>query len=350
MTTATDAPPAPGYLELYPYGHRDVLHYDADGKCVGSEMVPLTLEQVLHPEETDYPVSSARHDFEVRYLATAFQGLAPAALVTSDVPHHWGVAGLGHHRPDVAVAFGISDLRALRPKFVCDDEGTRPVLVVEVVSPSTRETDVEDEKKVGQYLRAGVEWYVIVDREEDEDEPTLIGRHLADGEWVRMELDAEGRLYLPPVDAYLRVRDGELECLDARTGLLVTIGDVTPERLARAAAERQATDADLRADAERQTREAAEYQADAERQAARRPSGRPTPSGRPAKRPSDRPTLIGRPARRPSGRSPSCWPGWPPSNRPPHRPSRRARAATGANAWCPTNRSPSSRSAAASST
>ena len=267
MTTAT-APPAPTTDELIArYGHRDVLTYDAAGKCVGWEMVPLTLEQVLHPEETDHPVSSARHDREVRYVADALQALAPTALVTSDVPHYWGVENLGHHRPDVAVAFGVADLRALRPKFVCDDEGTRPVLIVEVVSPSTRETDVEDEKKVGQYLRAGIEWYVIVDREEDEDEPTLVGRHLEDGAWVRMELDAEGRLFLPPVNAFLRVRAGELECLDARTGLVVTIGDLTPERAARAAAERQARDAEQRADAERQARQDADRRAEAERQA-----------------------------------------------------------------------------------
>ena len=26
------SPTEPGYLELYPYGHRDVLHYDAAGR------------------------------------------------------------------------------------------------------------------------------------------------------------------------------------------------------------------------------------------------------------------------------------------------------------------------------
>ena len=268
MTTAVAESPALGYLDLYPYGHRDVLHYDADGKFVGSDMVPLTLEQVLHPEETDHPVSSARHDFEVRYLADACQALAPDALVTSDVPHYWGVENLGHHRPDVAVTFGVADLRSLRPKFECADEGTRPVLLIEVVSPSTRDTDVADEKKVDHYRRAGIAWYVIVDRVEDEDEPKLVGRHLEDGAWVGMEPDANGRLFLPPVNAWLRVVDGELRVTDARTGLDVEIGDTAPlrveldaerqgreaERQGREVAERRAAEAERQAHAERQAR------------------------------------------------------------------------------------------------
>ena len=256
MTTAVAAPRAPSEQNLYRYGHRDVVTYDADGKSVW-EMVPLTLEQCLHPEEIDYPLADQFHNDTVFRLFGALKAVTadrPDAYVTSDMPHSWGVEGLGHHRPDVAVTFGVFDQTFNPPNFYCAVEGTRPTVIVEVVSPSTRKNDVLDEKKVGHYRMAGIEWYVIVDREEEDDEPRLVGRHLEGGAWVRMEPDAAGQLFLPPpVNAYLRVRAGEVECVDARTGLLVAIGDTTPVRLERDAAER-------RADAERQAREVAERQ------------------------------------------------------------------------------------------
>ena len=268
MTTATapSAPLASGYLDLYPYGHRDVLHYDADGKYLGSYMVPLTLEQVLHPEETDHPVADTFHQETVEYLGVALKALTAGrtdALVTSDVPHYWGVEGLGLHRPDIAVAFGVRDPASYRPNFTCPDEGTRPVLVVEVVSPSTRTTDIEN--KVDDYLLAGIEWYFIVDREEPEDALTVVGRHLQNGDWVMLEPDAEGRFDLPPLDAHLRVVGGRLRVTNARTGRDVEVGDMADEREARRGAEaaRDAAEA-ARAEADRRAAEA-ERQADADR-------------------------------------------------------------------------------------
>ena len=256
MTTAIADPSAPTDEELIArYGYRDVPVYDDAGRCIRWDLVPLTLEQCLHPEETDHPVADSFHDRATYSLRGSLQALAPDALVTSDMSYHWGAAsGLTHHRPDVAVTFGVADLLVYRPHFDCDDEGTRPMLIVEVVSPSTRENDVEEAKKVGQYRRAGIEWYVIVDREEVEDIPTLIGRHLEDGAWVMMEPDDRGRLHLPPVHAWLRVENGEVVVTDARTGRDVVIGDVAPLR-DELDAERQAReDADRRAEAERQAR------------------------------------------------------------------------------------------------
>ena len=93
------------------YGWRDVPKYDADGNYVGRDQIPLTLDRILHPEEGDNPVASPRHDLEVRYVADALQALAPDAFVRVDVPHFWGVPGLGHHNPDMAVMFGVRDPR-----------------------------------------------------------------------------------------------------------------------------------------------------------------------------------------------------------------------------------------------
>ena len=184
----------------------------------------------------------------------------------------WGRPEFTHHSPDVAVVLGVRDPRAFRASFDCVAEGVRPVFVAEVVSPDYRANDVVT--KLVQYLLAGPEWYLIVDRERGDDPPTLIGLHREGDTWVRMEPDAEGRLLFPPAWAFVRVRDGRLEVLDARSGLPVAIGDLTPVR-AELDAEREAReDADRRAAAERADREDAdrraadaEARADAERRA-----------------------------------------------------------------------------------
>ena len=273
MTPAAAAPELSPEERLLRYGWREVARYAPDGTYLGFDRMPLTLEQVLHPEENDIIVASTVHHADLTYLAEACRSQVADqddALVTSDVPHDWDVPGLGHHRPDVTVAFEVRDRKPNYAKFDCAAEDTRPLLVIEVVSPSTRKTDIE--WKVEDYLKAGVEWYDIVDRQDEDDAPTLIGRHREGDEWVRMEPDAEGRLFLPPINAFLRVADGHLEVIDAATGEL--IGDVVSYRRERAELRRRAEEAEGKAVAEREARdaaeaarEAAERQADADRQA-----------------------------------------------------------------------------------
>ena len=283
MTTATAGVPELSPAErLLRYGYREVPIRNAAGTDTDFERVPLTLEDLLHPGFGDKAVISNFHDDEVILLRDSFKALLadrPDALVVHDMGVFWGRPEFTHHSPDVSVVLGVRDPRAFRASFDCVAEGVRPVFVAEVVSPDYRANDVVT--KLVQYLLAGPEWYLIVDRERGDDPPTLIGLHREGDTWVRMEPDAEGRLLFPPARAFVRVRDGRLECLDARTGLPVAIGDLTPERQARAAAERQADAerqaraaadrareaAERQADAERQARAAAERQADAERQA-----------------------------------------------------------------------------------
>ena len=318
MTTATaEVPDLSPAERLHRYGYREVPIRDAAGTVVDFDRVPLTLEDLLHPGFGDRAVISNFHDDDVALLRDSFKALladCPDALVVHDMGIFWGRPEFTHHSPDVSVVLGVRDPRAFRASFDCVAEGVRPVFVVEVVSPDYRINDVAT--KVVQYLLAGPEWYLIVDRQRGDDPPTLEGLHREGDTWVRMEPDADGRLLFPPARAFVRVRAGRLEVLDARTGLPVALGDLTPVRAER--------------DTERQARAAAEGRAEAERQAAPRPRDEPKPSAKPARRPRDEPKPNAKPAPRPSSRSRSCWPGWPPSNPLPRRPSRRPRPSRGA--------------------
>lgn len=60
----------------------------------------------------------------------------------------------------VYVVRGIRNKQQNRSRFVVKDEGVRPALVIEVVSPRYRKEDRET--KVEQYERAQIQEYLIV--------------------------------------------------------------------------------------------------------------------------------------------------------------------------------------------
>ncbi len=85
-------PPAPKSavtdveVDLYRYGWRYVRRTQADGSETVDE-IPLTLEDVLHPEEGDYIVESDPHAGDLAYLRAVFKSrLAndPSAAVLTD--------------------------------------------------------------------------------------------------------------------------------------------------------------------------------------------------------------------------------------------------------------------------
>jgi Uncharacterized protein conserved in cyanobacteria len=127
------------------------------------EPVPLTLEDVLHPEEGDFIVHSDRHETDRMYLTAVLRARLEAhgrAIVLSDVRVAWDVPDLRPHGPDVMVIPGLRERRDWST-FDVAEEGVRPALMIEITSPETRENDVV--WKVAHYARAGVAQYVIVD-------------------------------------------------------------------------------------------------------------------------------------------------------------------------------------------
>ena len=99
--------PAVSEPDPFRYGWRYVLK----AKPVGKELfdqVPLTLEDVLHPEVGDFIVQTDGHDNDCMYLKmTAKRQLKddPTAAVLSDCRVDWNIPGVRPLGPDLARLF-----------------------------------------------------------------------------------------------------------------------------------------------------------------------------------------------------------------------------------------------------
>jgi hypothetical protein len=262
--------PARSDRASFEYGYRLVRRPGRNGRAEW-QRIPLTLEDVLHPQEGDVHVLSDPHAEDCTYSRTVLKDRYagdPSVAVLTDCGIYWDIPRLKHHSPDVAVIFGVKRRKGWRT-FHVKTEKVRPALIIEVTSPNTRVNDVQ--AKVKQYARARVPHYVIVDADE-EHEPrrlTLLAYRLKGAAYERVEPDENGRVWLEPVGLWLGVRvnpDTGGDCvalIDPVTGL--EIGDYTAIRRARedaqaraAQAEIRATQAEARAAAEAAARAAAE--------------------------------------------------------------------------------------------
>lgn len=258
MNQTAAAPPKTA-ADPFAIGWREVKQVLDDGSTK-VEQVPLTLEDALHPREGDTIVQNTFHDRDWVYLReVAHNRVAadPTALVLSDCKVLWsdGV----HHSPDISVCFGVDDPDRFRSVFDVAAEGTLPQLIIEVVSPSTRDNDVVT--KVEHYHRYKVPVFVIVDRKNEESPPELIGYQYAPRRYVRMTADDDGRLWLQSLAIYLGVRSDRVVAYDGDTDR--ELGDyvavcaeleaaesrLAEEERARRAAESRASAAESRASA-----------------------------------------------------------------------------------------------------
>jgi Uma2 family endonuclease len=256
--------PGAGEPDPFRYGWKEEYQERPDGT---RELVylPLTLEDILHPEENYKIANSGRHNDECSYLKVGIRFKLrknPHALVLSDTNVYWDDPTLKHHSPDISLFFGVRETRKSWPSFFVADEGVRPVLIIEVVSPLHRVNDVQT--KLEQYYQAGVPWYIIADRIQNEGPPTLIGyRHTPQG-YVEFRPDEQGRLLLEPLGLKLGVHGDRLALFDAGTGEELgeyeeVRADLLAEQEARLRAEREKQLAEERAaDAQRTLTEAEE--------------------------------------------------------------------------------------------
>ena len=220
------------------------------------EQVPLTLEDVLHPEVGDFIVHSDRHAIDRMYLTAVLRTRleeSGAAIVLSDVRIAWDVPDLRPHGPDVMVIPGIVE-RQDWSTFDVAVEGARPAMI-EITSPETRENDLEI--KVDHYARAGVPQYVIVDNQSRRGARRLrlLDYRLADGVYRLHPPDAAERVHLVIADLWLRIEGDHVVCYDEHGA---AFGDYATVVRRAKEAERQ-----TRRVAERARREAAAREADA---------------------------------------------------------------------------------------
>jgi colicin import membrane protein len=249
------------------YGYRDIPIKLKNGDW-DIKRVPLTLEDVLHPQLGDVHVLGDPHDDDCVYLKTVLKARYVAdrsVVVFHDCGIFWDVPSLKHLSPDISVIFGVKK-RKDWTTFHVEKEKVRPSLIIEITSRSTRRNDVVT--KVKQYARAGVLHYVMADAAgtEGRRKLTLIAYRLEGKRYVRLPLDELGRAWLEPVGLWLGVT------VDPDTGgdRVVLIDPATKTELpglveanrlraeaesqAHAAAERAAAEAEARLQAEARAR------------------------------------------------------------------------------------------------
>jgi Uma2 family endonuclease len=270
-TVAGITPPAENRFR---YGWREVPVTKPDG-TVDFDRIPLTLEDLLHPQMGDVMPQSTPHDRDVHYLKSVFETQVAhdqSAVVYHDVIIEWHDPVLRHHSPDITVLFGVQDPERDRNSFDVVEEGVRPALLLEVVSPDYRNNDVVT--KVKHYHRARVPLYIIVDRENVDGPVSLIGYRYRPRRYEKLPLDPRNRLWLEPVGLWLGTKGNRVVCYDGETDR--EMGDYAhvaraldlalerAEEAERAAVEANRETARLRRRAEREAKARADAEARAE--------------------------------------------------------------------------------------
>jgi colicin import membrane protein len=254
----------------FAYGWRYVLRPGRNGRTQ-RERIPLTLEDVLHPQEADVLVPGDPHADDCTYLRNVAKDQYAdddSVLVLTDCDIYWDIPELKNHRPDLAVIFGVKQRRDW-PSFDVKNEKVRPRLIVEVASPQTRVVDVED--KVIEYARAGVPHYVIADVDEATARRRLTlkayrlkGRRRT---YEPVKLNDRGWAWLEPLRLWLGVKvnpdTGGDRLVLFNPDTLLEIADYTAIRRQRDAADARAEAADACADAAGARADAAGARADA---------------------------------------------------------------------------------------
>src|SRR5262249_25011621 len=175
---------------------------------------PLTLEDVLHPQEGDQVTHSDAHQRRRRYLVNVLEAqLAhdPTAVVLDDVRVAWDVPDLKPHGPDIAVILGVR-ARKEWSTFDVAQEGVRPALIIEITSPET--AGLDRSTKLEEYEVAEVPLYVIVDAVTRRQirTPRLHGYTLTPDGYQMLPPDERGWLWLEPARTWLGIQDNEIVC------------------------------------------------------------------------------------------------------------------------------------------
>ena len=261
-------PPAPpGAEDPYRLGFRERAVTTPDGRTV-LEQIPLTIEDLVYPQEGDVVSDGFPHNWFLIPLYDAIRrhlGKLRATLVTFSTVL---VLGDGKNAgPDVAVIKGDVDLSGIRRAINLRAVGGRLVFVLEAVSTSDKDiADKDLETNVERYAEEGVEEYLTVFPVVERKVRDLVGRRLSDqGEYQTIAPDADGRVYCEQLGLYFYVdpESEELVAVDAETSQRLLTSDEEEARANREAeARRQETEArqnaEARADREAEARQKAE--------------------------------------------------------------------------------------------
>jgi len=208
----------PADPDPFRYGWRYVKARDADGK-VSTQQVPLTLEDVLHPEEGDFIVHNDHHDMLRVYLrdaARTYFADRSDVFVTSDSRVDWGSKYGWIHGPDWALFSGNQKPRSkVRGTLKLKEHKAKIECVVEITSASTRGNDFVSKKR--EYFLVGVPYYIIVDApRKEEDSIRLFGFKAGKKGFLELKPDERGRLPFGELSLWIGAEHHDIYLEDAQ--------------------------------------------------------------------------------------------------------------------------------------
>lgn len=210
--------------------------------------IPLTPEEALHPQEGYIMPIRTDHDRISDDLCDMLRPHLEAqtnTVVFHDLVFVWDHAEVKPYAPDVAVVPHVRNPGENRSQFVVSEEGTRPLLIIEVVSPRSREADRVT--KVRDYARVGVQEYVYIDQRTYKGTVIweVVGFRLQEGVYLPILTDEDGAIYLTTLNLRIGIEDGKVWLEDGVTGENL-LNNLEAQR-ARRAAEARASAAEARA-------------------------------------------------------------------------------------------------------
>ncbi len=224
-------PIVPPVEDAFRYGWREHEVETPDGKRM-MKRTPLTLEDVLHPQEGDYIVESHDHELHrgyVAYVSRYQMRHRDDVVVLSDVRTDWGHRFIRPHAPDISIFENVAEEKSW-PTFHVQKENARPLAIFELVSPSTRVNDVY--YKLLHYAQVGVPLYVILDSQTRRGEKvwsvdayTLNAR----GNYEPIFADDEGRVWLEALQMYVGTLAGQIACFDKNKERIGNYSEVAAE-------------------------------------------------------------------------------------------------------------------------
>lgn len=223
--------------------------------------IPLTPEEILHPQEGFVMPERTDHDRicdDLRDMLRTWALSHPEFTIFHNLVFAWDNPDIGDYAPDISVVPNVREPEADRGKFLVANEGTRPTLAIEVVSPISREADRV--KKVKDFAQLGIAEYIYIDcrRRKRGIVSELAGFRLEDGVYQSLALDEDGAVYCATLGLRFGINGAKVWIEDVATGEDLLDHLATAQALRQAQAQLQVVEE--RATAEAEARRLAEQQ------------------------------------------------------------------------------------------
>jgi Uma2 family endonuclease len=186
------------------------------------DQIPLTLEDLQHPQLGDQVPQRNAHSQPIVDLMGSLKthyAQDPSIGVFTDLIMNWGIPGLSDAAPDIAIIPHLQRHKeADRGIFKVVDEGTRPCLVMEVMSPGS---PGDDTNKVTLYAQAGIAEYLLIKPDLTDEIPRyeLSGYRLESGVYQPLVPNERGQLLSQTLQLWFEVCDQgrQVRVTDVRT-------------------------------------------------------------------------------------------------------------------------------------